>query len=86
MRSYLEIKTDASKDVFSIYTLDKPVITSFRTNMADEDAPYRIENSFVPFKSLLRRDGLVWLTIDNEKVAVGHYLLAIRPYFLQARL
>lgn len=38
------------------------------------------------YHELLRRHGLSWIVNDNPKVAVQHFLSAVRPDSLRARL
>lgn len=54
--------------------------------MTDKNARSRIEALFISYQSLLRRNGLQWLTKKNERVAVMHFLSTIRPLSLQSRL
>lgn len=70
----------------TIDSLDKLVEDQLRIDMTDKDSRSRIENLFVSYRSLLRRNGLTWLTQDNEKIAVYHVLSAICPELLRVRL
>lgn len=45
-----------------------------------------MENMFISYHSLLRRQGLSWFKKDNEKVAGYHVLSVILPESLQLRL
>ena len=85
-RAYLDSKAEDSKEVVSLSKLDELVSQELRTDMRDANATSRIQNLFVNYMTLLRRHGLSWIIKENQKVAVGHVLSAIRPTALQSRL
>eukprot|EP00180_Rhodochaete_pulchella_P004096 Plantae.Rhodophyta-Rhodochaete_pulchella.ctg7553.p1 GENE.Plantae.Rhodophyta-Rhodochaete_pulchella.ctg7553~~Plantae.Rhodophyta-Rhodochaete_pulchella.ctg7553.p1 ORF type:complete len:129 (-),score=19.30 Plantae.Rhodophyta-Rhodochaete_pulchella.ctg7553:832-1218(-) len=86
LRTYLGGKTKESKETVAIDTFDDMVSKELRINRSDPGAKSRIENLFVSYRSLLRRHGLSWIVKDNQKVAVFHFLSAIRPESLRSRL
>lgn len=77
--SYLDGKAEESKEVMTISVLDKLVENELRIDMSDKDARSRIETLFMSYNSLLRRNGLAWLSKDNEKISIFHVLSRIRP-------
>ena len=85
-RAYLDSKAEESKEVVSLSKLDELVSQELRTDMRDANATSRIQNLFINYMTLLRRHGLSWIIKENQKVAVGHVLSAIRPTSLQSRL
>lgn len=86
LREYLSLKAEESREVITMEKLDKLVQDELHINMADKDARSRMESLFVSYQSLLRRNGLKWLTQENQTVAVMHVLSAVRPVSLQIRL
>lgn len=54
--------------------------------MTDKDACSCIKTLFVSYRSLLRRNGLTWMTKDNDKIAVYQVPSAIRLESLRIRL
>lgn len=77
---------EESKEVVSLKALDDLFAKVLRINMVYSSAQSRIENIFVSYHSILRRQGLFWLLKGNQKLAVFHVLLAIRPESLRFRL
>lgn len=53
--------------------------------MQDSKAKSRIENVFITYHALLRRQGLSWIIKENQKVAVYHVLLAIHQTSFKTR-
>jgi hypothetical protein len=58
---------------------------NLRMNMAEKDVEQRVVMLFVDYMSLLRTNGLAWLTKENPKVAIEHIIEALRPKPLQKR-
>lgn len=85
-RTYLTKKAEESMDVVTIDTLDKLVEDQFCINVTDKNAHFCIESLFVSYQLLLRRNGLSWLTKDNERISVYHVLSATHPASLRTRL
>lgn len=54
--------------------------------MNDSDAISRVNNLFVSYLSILRRQGLSWVVEENQKVAVGYVLATIHPSTLHIQL
>lgn len=86
LRAFLESKADESRGGVTLDKLDDIVSHELRINMRDSNATSKIQNLFVPYTTILRRSGLSWIVKDNRKVAVCHFLSAIRPSSLQSRL
>lgn len=58
LREYLEEKATESKEVLTLERLDKIAANNLRIDMTDINARSRIENLFISYQSLLRRNGL----------------------------
>lgn len=58
LRAYLTEKAKESTEVVTLDVLDKIVANQLQMNMEDNDARSRIENLFIAYRSLLRRNGL----------------------------
>lgn len=65
LRTYLDKQAEESKEVVTIYNLDKLVEYRLHIDMKDSDARSQIKNLFVSYKTLLRSNGLSWLTKEN---------------------
>jgi transposase InsO family protein len=86
LRQFLETKSQESKESVTIDILDKIVDRSLKMDMTDRNAESRMQNLFVSYHGILRRNGIAWLLTANQSVAVGHVLSAVRPTALHDRL
>lgn len=59
--------------------LDRPVKKELRTDMRDEDAVSRMRSLFFKYHASFRRNGVYWLTAENLKLSVQHFISAILP-------
>lgn len=51
---------------------------------SDWNAKSHMENVFIAYHSILRRDGLSWVLTTNQKIIVSHALSVIRSLGLQS--
>lgn len=86
LRSFLNSKVKENKDTVDLSSLDSIIKSQLKMDMSDRNAQSRVENLFISYRTLLRRNGLGWIVSANQKVAVQHVLSAVRPASLQARL
>lgn len=83
---FLEIKAKESKDNVDLSLLDSIVESELRMDMSDESARWRVENLFISYHTILRRDGLDSIVSTNQKETVHHVLSAIQLSSLPVRL
>lgn len=57
-----------------------------KMDMADTDAVSHMENLFFLYPKVLGRNGIAWILEEDEKIAMGQVLSAIRPYTFQELL
>lgn len=86
LRKYLEKKAEEKKELFTVSTLDAIIQKELTMDMYDKSAKSRMESLFTSYISILRRNGLSWITKTHQKTAVSHVLWAIKPKILQSRL
>lgn len=86
LRTFLEERSKESKTVVTLDKLDSIVESDLRTNMKETSASTRMEDLFTSYHTILSRHALKWIISDNQKVAVQHFLLSIRPNSLRERL
>lgn len=77
---WIDEKSEESKEVITL------IHHILRTKMADTNARSRIENLFISYHSLLRRNCFSWILMENQNGVVHHVLSAIRPTSLKVRL
>lgn len=86
LRTYLDTKAEASKEVFSLDIFHTLLSNELRINMLNSNDKSRIENLFIPYHSLLRRQDLSWLSKKNSRVVMYYVLSGIRPESRQSVL
>ena len=86
LRAHLERKAQQSTTVVTQDDLASLVETQLRMDMKIKSATGRMELLFMDYKSLLRTNGLKWVTTDTPKVAIKHVISAIRPTTLGTRI
>lgn len=86
LRSFLNKEEEDSKGTISLQTLEEIVERELRMYMGNESGRSRMQSPFIWYHSLFWHNGLSWILEDNQKVAVGHVLYAVRPKNLQERL
>jgi hypothetical protein len=83
---WLEEHSSLKKDGLSAAQVNSIVAKKLRINMGETDTEQRIIMLFADYASLLRSNGLSWITEGNPKIAVGHILDALKPKPLKARV
>lgn len=86
LRAFLDEKAEESREATNLDSLDIIVEQQLRMDMKDRNAKSRMENLFVAYHTILRRNGLAWVVNENGKLAVTHVLSAILPRSLKTRL
>lgn len=86
LRGYLDTKAQDSDVTVNLSSLDKIVSAELKMDMTNPDAVSRMENLFSLYREVLRQNGVAWISEENQKIAVGHVLSAIRPHAFQERL
>lgn len=86
LRSYLESESQETSETLTEAELTKMVESDLKMDMSVKSAKSRMKLLFMSYKSMLRTNGLKWVTEDTPKVAVKHVLMAIRPAQLRNRL
>lgn len=62
------------------------VMGDLKMDMRNSNASSRMKNLFVEYQGLLRRHGLEWLAVENQKVCVQHIISFVCPTKLRSRL
>jgi hypothetical protein len=86
LRKYLGEKSEESKEAVNLDRLGEIVDQQLKVNMVDTDAGSRMQNLFVSYHTVVRRNSLAWLLTANQKVAFNHALSAVKPETLHTRL
>ena len=86
LRSYLDSESEESTTTVTEADLTKLVESKLRMDMTVTSAHGRMKLLFMDYTSLLRTNGLKWVTTKSPKIAVRHVLSAIKPKQLKSRL
>ena len=86
LRSFLDSEAQESQNSVTESDLVKLVEAVLRMNMTVKSAKGRMNLLFMEYMSLLRTNGLKWVTEKAPKAAIRHVLSAIRPAQLRTRL
>lgn len=86
LRSFLDKEATESATVITQDKLSKMVESLFKMDMTVKSAKGRMKLLFMEYKSLLRTNGLKWVTEMTPKVAIKQILSVIKPAALRARL
>ena len=86
LRTYLDGEAKESRVSINLSSLDEIVSRELRMNMSNRNARSRMQQLFVQYHTLLSTHGLIWIVTDNQKLAVGHVLSAVKPTALKERL
>lgn len=85
LSTVLDKKAIDSSVVETDSDLESMVQENVRIDMFVESANIRMELLFIDFKSLLRQNVVVWITVSNQKVIIRHFLCVIKPVQLRSR-
>lgn len=77
LRQFIFQKSEKSREVVTTEKSEKLVEDKLRINVTDKDVRTEPGSLFVSYQSLLNRNGLEWLTKENEEVAAIFVLSAI---------
>lgn len=86
LRNYLESETAESRSKMTIEALDSLIRKNLRTDMHNKEVISRMNNLFVGYQTVLRKNGLSWVVAENPKVAVQQVLSAIHSPKIQSSL
>jgi hypothetical protein len=86
IETWLDAYADFKRDTLSASGVKSIVEKNRRMNMAEKYVEQRVVTLFADYMSLLRTNGLAWLTKENPKVAIEHIIEALRPKQLLKRV
>ena len=86
LRTFLEKEAEESPTVITQDELSKIVESTLRMDMSVKSAKGRMKLLFMEYASLLRTNGLKWVTEKTPKVAIKQVLSVIKPASLRERL
>lgn len=86
LRTFLEKEAEESPTVITQDELSKIVESTLRMDMSVKSAKGRMKLLFKEYTSMLRTNGLKWVTEKTPKVAIKQVLSVIKPASLRERL
>ena len=75
-----------SSTIVTATDLEQMVQKHVRMNMTVKSAKGRMKLLFMAYKSLLRQNGMSWVTSKNPKTAIRQVISVIKPVQLKTRL
>lgn len=67
LRAYLYKKGEECKESVNLSTFDSIISKELKMDMSDKNATSRVQNLFVLYHTLLRRNGVSWLITSNRR-------------------